>query len=147
MTQDKATEFKLSATGNYVPTVTIRQAEDAAKFAMQFYHDDIMVYESAFIILTNTSGKVIGWAKIAQGGISATIVDVRIVAKIAVDALAAGVIFVHNHPSGNLVASPQDVAITKRIKSGLEVLDIKMLDSIILAPNGEWYSFCDNCRI
>lgn len=85
MTQNKATEFKISATGNYVPSAKITSSIDAANYAKQFYSDDISVYESAFIILLNQASKVIGWAKIAQGGLAATIVDVRIVAKYAID--------------------------------------------------------------
>lgn len=78
----KATEFTLKATTNEVPVVKILCPADAEKFARQFYHDDIAIYESAFIILLNQGNMTIGWAKIAQGGVSATIVDVRLVAQV-----------------------------------------------------------------
>lgn len=147
MTQNRATEFKISATGNYVPSVKIISSIDAANYAKQFYSDDISVYESAFIILLNQACKVIGWAKIAQGGLAATIVDIRIVAKYAIDSLAARVVFVHNHPSGNLRASMPDDTLTRRLKEGLALLDVNLMDSIILSPDGGYFSYADEGRL
>lgn len=143
----KATEFTLKATTNEVPVVKILCSTDAEKFARQFYNDDIAIYESAFIILLNQGNMTIGWAKIAQGGISATIVDVRLVAKYAVDALASSVIFVHNHPSGHLVPSIQDDKMTMKIAGGLALLDIKLRDSLIIGPQHGFYSFRDEGKI
>lgn len=143
----RATEFTLKATTNEVPVVKIRCSADAERFARQFYHEDIAVYESAFIILLNQAQNTIGWAKIAQGGISATIVDVRLVAKYAIDALASGVIFVHNHPSGQLIPSMQDVRLTQKMKEGLALLDIKLVDSMIIVPQTGFYSFVDEGRV
>lgn len=143
----RATEFTLKATTNEVPVVKIRCSADAERFARQFYHEDIAVYESAFIILLNQAQNTIGWAKVAQGGISATIVDVRLVAKYAIDALASGVIFVHNHPSGQLIPSVQDVRLTQKMKEGLALLDIKLVDSMIIVPQTGFYSFVDEGRV
>jgi len=145
--KNKATEFKIAATGNYVPSVCCNTSKVSADFAKSFYHDDISIYESAFIILLNQGLKVIGWAKIAQGGLASTLVDVRIIAKYAIDTLATGVIFVHNHPSGNLIPSVQDEHLTKKIKDGLATLDVRLLDSIILTPDDKFYSFADEGRL
>ena len=147
MTHNRATEFKISSTGNYVPSTKITSSIDAANYAKQFYSDDISVYESAFIILLNQANKVIGWAKIAQGGLAATIVDIRIVAKYAIDSLAASVVFVHNHPSGNLRASMPDDTLTRRLKEGLALLDVTLMDSIILSPEGGYFSYADEGRL
>lgn len=147
MKQSKATEYKISATGNYVPSVKIMSSKDAVEYAKQFYQDDIAIYESAFILLLNSANKVIGWAKIAQGGISATVVDVRIIAKFAVDVLATGLIFVHNHPSGNMRPSIQDDQLTRKMKEGLALLDVRLHDSIILGPEEGWYSYSDEGRL
>ncbi len=140
---NKATEFTLSAVGTYIHSVKCSCSKNAAEFAKQLYHADISIYESAFIILLNQAQKAIGWAKISQGGIATTLVDVRIVAKFAIDALATGVIFVHNHPSGNLRSSIPDDKLTEKIKAGLKTLDITLVDSIILAPDGRYYSYGD----
>lgn len=144
---NKATEFKISATGHFVPSVKIECSKDSADFAKSFYHDDIAIYESAFIILLNNARKVIGWAKIAQGGVASTLVDIRIIAKYAIDTLATGVVFVHNHPSGNLRTSIPDDRLTERLKEGLKTLDIHLVDSIILAPGGGYLSYADEGRL
>lgn len=106
------------------------------QFARKFYKEDIEIYESSFLIMLSPSGSVLGWAKIGQGGTSATVVDAKIVAKFAVDAMAASVILVHNHPSGNLTPSQQDISLTKKIREGLSLLDIHLLDHIILTSGG-----------
>ena len=106
------------------------------QFTRKFYKEDIEIYESSFLIMLSQSCSVLGWAKISQGGTSATVVDAKIVAKFAVDAMAACVILVHNHPSGNLNPSPEDISLTKRIREGLSLLDIHLLDHIILTSGG-----------
>ena len=132
--------------GSEQSAVNVKAAEDAVKYARAFYSDDISIYESAFIILLNRSNNTIGWAKIGQGGLSATIVDVRIVCKYAIDSLASGVIFVHNHPSGCILPSVQDESTTKRLKDALNILDVKLLDSIIITESS-YYSFCEMGKI
>jgi len=114
--------------------VKITHSKDAAEYAHNFYGTDIEIFESFFVILMNNANNTIGYVKISQGGIVGTIVDVRIIAKYAVDALAVGVILVHNHPSGELRASTADKELTKRIKAGLATLEIRVLDHIIIIP-------------
>ena len=118
------------------PKVKIDSPRKAADFIRQFYGDDIEIYESFFILLLNQAKQTIGYAKILQGGITGTVVDLRIVAKYAVDALATSVILAHNHPSGNLNPSQQDVALTKKAVEGLRLLDIGVFDHVILTANG-----------
>jgi len=123
--------------------VTITGSKSAEQFIRQFYSDDIEVYESFFILLLNAMNNTIGYAKISQGGIVSTVVDVRIIAKYVVDSLATSVILAHNHPSGNLKKSDADSQITKRIKECLNYFDCKVLDHIILTKES-YYSFADN---
>lgn len=143
-------EFILKAVkntdGKSVTAVKINSSEAAADYARAFYSDDINIYESAFIILVNRQLNTIGWAKIGQGGVAGVMVDAKIVCKYAIDALAAGVIFVHNHPSGVLLGSPEDQRMNTKLKAALETLDMKLFDSIILTDES-YYSFCDNGRL
>jgi DNA repair protein RadC len=118
------------------PAVTIKSSEDACDFIKKFYSDDIEIFESFFILLLNRANTTIGYAKISQGGLTGTVVDIRIVAKYAVDSLATGVILAHNHPSGNLKPSQQDIDLTKKIKEGLKLLDIDVHDHLILTVSG-----------
>jgi len=123
--------------------VTITGSQDAEQFIRQFYSDDIEVYESFFILLLNAMNKTIGYAKISQGGVVSTVVDVKILAKYVVDSLATSVVLAHNHPSGNLKKSDADSQITKRIIECLNYFDCKVLDHIILTKES-YYSFADN---
>lgn len=120
----------------------INSSEDAANYARQFYFDDITIYESFFIILLNRSNNTIAWVKISQGGTIGTTVDPIIVAKYAIDILAKAVILVHNHPSGNNIPSEGDKLITEKIKQGLSLFEINVLDHVILTED-TYYSFAD----
>ena len=134
--EKKAIEYSLAAKKKDFETVKVTSSYDAVKFARKFYHDDILIYESSFIVLINHAGNVIGYAKISQGGVCNTLVDVRLIAKYAIDTLATSVIFIHNHPSGNLHPSNEDIKISERIKSCLSLLNIALWDSIIVSDKG-----------
>lgn len=131
------TEFK---------NIKINNSQESANFIRQFYSDDIGIFESFFILMLNRSNTTIGYAKISQGGTAGTVVDIKIVAKYAVDSLANSVILAHNHPSGSLTPSAQDLEITSKIKQGLSLLEIQVLDHIILTEEN-YYSFADEGRI
>lgn len=120
----------------------INDSAEAARFARHFYHDDIVLYESFFIIMCKANYPV-AWAKIAQGGCASTQVDIKILAKYVIDSLARNVILVHNHPSGSLQPSTQDKLLTKRIKQAMQLFDVRVLDHIILSEK-DYYSFNDN---
>ena len=124
--------YELKKTKTTFPVVAISQSVDAANFIREFYSDDIEIFESAFILLLNRANKTIGYAKISQGGIAGTVIDVKLICKYVVDSLASGVILCHNHPSGNLQPSNQDKEITIKVKQALELLDSILLDHIIL---------------
>lgn len=123
--------------------VKISRSQDANKYSRQFYHDDLTIYESFFIILLNQSNNTIGYAKISQGGVAGTVVDPKLVAKYAIDSLAKSVILVHNHPSGNLKASEADKKVTNKINKVLNLFDCQVLDHIILTET-EYLSFADS---
>ena len=127
-------------------SIKITQSEHAADFIRQFYHEDIEVYESFFILLLDRQNKTIGYAKISQGGIFSTVVDVKIIAKYVVDSLASGIILAHNHPSGQLKASNEDIQITNKIKEVLKHFDCVVLDHVILTADS-YYSMVDNGAI
>jgi DNA repair protein RadC len=123
--------------------VKITSSNDSAKYIRQFYSDDIEIFESFFILLLNRQNKTIGYAKISQGGVAGTVVDAKIVLKYIVDTLASAVILCHNHPSGNLNPSTQDLEITKKLSQAAKLVDSQVIDHIILTPDS-FYSFADN---
>ncbi|MDD2476952.1 MAG: JAB domain-containing protein [Dysgonamonadaceae bacterium] len=126
--------------------VKITSSKDAAKYARNFFQEDIEIYESFFMILLNRANNTDAYVKISQGGIAGTVVDLKLIAKYAIDCLASGVIVCHNHPSGTLYPSEQDKLITEKIKNALKLLDIKLLDHIILTKDGH-FSFADECLL
>jgi DNA repair protein RadC len=138
--------FELKKIQTEFPSVKITSPDEAADFIRQFYFDDIEIFESFFILLLNQANKTIGYAKISQGGIAGTVVDIRIIAKYAIESLASSVILAHNHPSGNLKPSQADLDITQKIKAGLKILDIKVFDHLILTADS-FYSFESNNEI
>ncbi len=99
-------------------------------------------HEEFWALYLNRANKIIQPLKISQGGVSATVTDVRIVMKPAIESLASSIILAHNHPSGNLDPSENDHQITKKVKEAGRIMDIPVLDHIIVTSAG-YYSFAD----
>lgn len=100
-------------------------------------------HEEFWIIYLNNSNKVIQKKQLSKGGITGTLVDVRLVMKNAIEIGAVGIILVHNHPSGTLKPSAADKQLTSKLKTAGESLDIKVLDHIIVTE-ASYFSFADN---
>lgn len=92
------------------------------------------VIEHFYVITLSQSNRITGCFKVSDGGMSSTMVDVKVLIRMVVDRLAAGIILVHNHPSGNTAASPQDQSLTRRIKDACDIFGIKLLDHLIVTP-------------
>ncbi|GAB6395582.1 MAG: DNA repair protein RadC [Bacteroidales bacterium] len=105
-----------------------------------------LLHEEFWILLTNRAAKVIGKTKISQGGGHKTAVDIRLILKAALHALAFGIILCHNHPSGNVRPSGEDDALTQQIKNAAQLMGIQLLDHIVLSGN-TWYSYADEGRL
>ncbi len=103
-------------------------------------------HEEFWIILLNRRNEVISKEKISSGGVSATVVDSKLVFKPVISRLASSIILVHNHPSGRISPSNEDIALTKKLKEAGKLLDIKILDHLIIG-NRQYYSFLDEGKI
>lgn len=99
-------------------------------------------HEEFWVIFLNNSNKILFKTQLSKGGMTGTVVDVRIVFKIAFEQNATAIILTHNHPSGKLKASDADMQITKKLKTAGQQLDIPVLDHIIITEKG-YYSFVD----
>lgn len=99
-------------------------------------------HEEFYVIYLNRANKIIGHKQIGQGGVSGTVADKRIILKHALEVLASGIIAVHNHPSGNLNPSQQDMELTRTLKEACHLLDIYLLDHLITGDK-KYYSFAD----
>ncbi|NNK40777.1 MAG: DNA repair protein RadC [Winogradskyella sp.] len=99
-------------------------------------------HEEFWILYLNNSNKIIQKNQLSKGGITGTLVDVRLVLKNALEVGATALILVHNHPSGTLKPSVADKEITKKLKLAAQSLDIKVLDHLIITENA-YFSFAD----
>ena len=99
-------------------------------------------HEEFWIVYLNNSNKVIQKNQLSKGGITGTLVDVRLVLKNALEVGATGIILVHNHPSGTLKPSESDKQLTQKLKAAGESLDIKVLDHLIITEKA-YFSFAD----
>lgn len=106
--------------------------------------DTLALKESFKILLLNNSNRVKGTYQVSDGGITGTIVDLRILFGVVLKTLSVGIILAHNHPSGNLKPSQADKQLTQKIRQAARLFDIKVLDHLIIVPNGEYFSFADN---
>lgn len=101
---------------------------------------ETLSHEEFWILHLNRANKVTSMDCISIGGTAATLVDVKIIIKKAIDKLSSAIILVHNHPSGNLRPSDADNKLTDKIRRAAELLDIKVLDHVIIG-HGDFYSY------
>ena len=103
-------------------------------------------HEEFWVLYLNNSNKVLLKNQLSKGGLTATLVDVRLLYKKAIEISAVSIIICHNHPSGITTPSSSDIELTKKIKEGGRSLDIKLLDHLIITEKS-YFSFADNGKI
>jgi DNA repair protein RadC len=99
-------------------------------------------HEEFWVLLLNRANQVIREVNLSKGGISGTVVDVRIICRLALENGASGIVVAHNHPSGQVLPSEQDKSITKKLKEGLKLFEISLLDHLIIGDQ-KYCSFSD----
>lgn len=98
--------------------------------------------EEFWILYLDRANHVIDKLRLSQGGTAATIMDVKIIIKLALEKLAHGIILSHNHPSGNKKPSNADIQVTNKIKDAAKLFDIALLEHLIIV-NNDYFSFAD----
>lgn len=124
----------------------ISTSETAYNLLKPFYEEYMDFKESSYIVMLNRNNKVLGVTKISEGGVSGTVVDLKLIFQAALLGGAAGIILSHNHPSGNLKPSSADISLTKNAVEVGNLIDMPVLDHIILTSEG-YYSLADNGNI
>ncbi|MFC3158146.1 DNA repair protein RadC [Chryseobacterium arachidis] len=125
----------------------IANSKDAVKVFREHFDSEQMDYrESFFSLYLNQANKVLGIKRISESGISSTLVDVRIIMQTALLCNASGIILAHNHPSGNLTPSVEDLKITRDIKEASKFLNIHLLDHCILTSENH-ISFAEEGKL
>ena len=134
----------------YQPNIPVRKRPQISSslkahevFRTNWNDMTIGLYEEFKVMFLNNANRCLGILNIGQGGITSTMVDIRLVYMAALKAAAVSMIVAHNHPSGNLKPSYSDKILTEKLNQASEFLDIKLLDHLILAPDGRYFSFAD----
>jgi DNA repair protein RadC len=115
--------------------IVVRDATDLVDPLRKLYGNEINFREKVFAVYMDNYNRVIGFFPISVGGYDCTTIDPRVVFSSAMTSGASKVILSHNHPSGNLEPSPQDISITKRIVEGGKLLNVEILDHIIVTDS------------
>ncbi|NML57298.1 RadC family protein [Chryseobacterium cheonjiense] len=137
-----ALEIGRRRAGQEVPEKAVISSSRTAYEIFRNHLSDLRT-EEFWAIFLNRSNKVIHFTQLTQGGINQSIVDVRVLFKTALDHFSTGIIIAHNHPSGSLQPSREDIEITKKIKIAGETLNIQLLDHLIITQNS-YFSFSDD---
>jgi DNA repair protein RadC len=140
-------EIKISYKEKITTTTAnaIKSSTDAGNLLFDNWDKHTIGLQEAFkVLLLNNSNKVKGVYHLSTGGITGTLVDIRILFAVILKSLSVGIILAHNHPSGKLQPSEADKQLTQKIKKAAVYFDVKVLDHLILIPSGEFYSFSDN---
>ncbi len=103
---------------------------------------ECLPHEEFWMVFLNNSHRVLLKEQLSKGGITGTLVDIRLVLKRALQLGAVAMVVAHNHPSGNLTPSASDRQITRRLKEAAELLDLRLLDHLIISREG-YMSFAD----
>lgn len=114
----------------------IRESDDVVRlFRAQL---EGLAHEECWAVYLTASNRIIERQRVSQGGVQATVVDHRLIVKRALELLATQLILIHNHPSGAAEASPQDRTLTEKVARAAALFDIRLLDHIIIAREGDF---------
>jgi DNA repair protein RadC len=123
----------------------IKCALDAYVVLREFFTPEtIQVNEQFLVMYLNKANRVLGVYPGFKGGITSSIVDLRLILSIALKTLATSIVLCHNHPSGSLTPSKQDIEVTQRIKEAAKYLDICVWDHLIITFEQKYFSFADD---
>lgn len=120
--------------------IQIGESKDIYR-VLQPYLSDLRT-EEFWAVFLNQNNRILGKSKLSSGGINQSVVDVRILFKTALEHFATGIAIAHNHPSGNLKPSQDDLKITRQIAEAGKILNIQLLDHLIISQNS-YFSFAD----
>lgn len=121
---------------------SIRIQNSAQAYERFLEHMSDLKHEEFWVMSLSVSLSVLSIQKVGEGGFTATYVDTKRIFKTALSHSASKIMIAHNHPSGNLKPSEQDISLTKRIRDAAKIMDIGLLDHIIVTGRG-YYSFAD----
>jgi DNA repair protein RadC len=143
----KLPEIKIKVTLSKGDKIKITNSQEAYDVFKDLFDANTLVwYEEMILLAVNRNNEVYAWRRISSGGTTGTVCDPKVIFSILLNCGASAFMLAHNHPSGSLVPSIQDVDVTKKLQEGGKILDITLLDHIIVG-HGNYYSMADNQKI
>lgn len=131
--------------GNLSQRPIISSKYDAIQVAWRvFDHDLIAIQEQFICIYLNRANKVIGTKAHFIGGQHSVTVDIKIILSTALRLMASSIIISHNHPSGSLIPSKNDIHLTTKMRQALDLLNIELIDHILICPEGNFKSLAES---
>jgi len=134
---------------SYKPTISkqkrikITNSQDAFRAILSNWNKNtIELHEEFKVLLLNRANEILGVHTVSKRGITATVVDIRILFAVALKSASTSILLAHNHPSGNLKPSEADKKLYEKVKKVSEYLDIQLLDNMIITKDN-FYSFAD----
>jgi DNA repair protein RadC len=140
-------EIKIKVTLSKGDTVKINNSTDAYNVFKDLFDPNTIVWSEEMILLAlNRNNEVYAWRRVSSGGTTGTVCDPKVIFSILLNCGASAFILAHNHPSGALIPSKQDIDITQKLKDGGEILDINLLDHLIIGHDN-YHSMGDNQQL
>lgn len=134
---------------SYLPKSSIRpfigSSKDAYDQMIKFFPVESLALQERFLVgYLSRSNSLLGVYEASVGGITGTVADPRLILSVALKTASVGIVLAHNHPSGNLKPSKQDIDLTNRLKEAASLMDINVIDHLIVtAEEGSYLSFAD----
>ena len=143
----KVGEVKLSYKPKFKNQQKVTCSEDVYKYMLSTYKKGTICYKEYFkVLFLNQANQILGYTLISEGGITETCADVRLIMQAALLTNSVALILAHNHPSGSMKPSRQDMEITKQVKDAARFMRITVTDHLILTDEG-YYSFADEGQL
>lgn len=144
---NEVAEIRVSYSTNNPSKTKVNSVLKAYQLLLSSWDINIIELQEEFkILLLNRANEALGIYPLSKGGITGTVVDLRLIFAVALKCNASGLILSHNHPSGKLIPSDADVSLTRKIKKCADLLDIGLIDHIILSKAG-YYSFTNEGKL
>ena len=142
--ENKVSEINVSYRPAISKNPVIGCANDAYVLFKKFFDDNTICLQESFMVMyLNRAKRVIGIYPMSTGGITETIVDLRLILSVALKTCSTYIMLAHNHPSSNLTPSAADISVTLKIKEAAAIMDIRLLDHLILVEGAMFYSFAN----
>lgn len=140
-------EIKIKVTLRKGDKIEVKRSDDAYKIFKDLFDPNTIVWSEEMILLAlNRNNEVYAWRRVSSGGTTGTVCDPKVIFSILLNCGASAFILAHNHPSGALIPSKQDIDVTQKLKEGGKILDIELLDHLIIGHD-TYHSMADNQQL